>query len=180
MVLEVRPSLLGFENGTRGPEHVEGCQQGSHTDSAFGIGGSMDRYIKVIPTPTTTAPKKMPDRTLSEDVRIISDLRLPNLFCAKSDFPEIAITDLRAISGRAISLRRTWHRTPHMLQERHRLRIQENPRASRYEYNTMRRISTQTLWYRRSILYDVYDPPFWVAWKPVVLFCRGRRGYRSP
>ena len=71
-----------------------------------------DRYVKVIPTPTTTAPKKMPDRTLPEDVRIISDLRLPNLFCAKSDFPEITITDLRAIAERAISLRRTWPHNP--------------------------------------------------------------------
>ena len=72
----------------------------------------VDRYVKVIPTPTTTAPEKMPDRALSEDVRIISDLRLPNLFCTKSDFPEITITDLRAIAERVISLRRTWPHIP--------------------------------------------------------------------
>ena len=33
-------------------------------------------------TATTTVLKKLPDRTVSADIRIVSDLRLPNLFCA--------------------------------------------------------------------------------------------------
>ena len=72
----------------------------------------VDKHAKAIQTPTTTAHKKMPDRTVSKDVRIISDLRLPNIFCTKSDFPEIAITDLREAAGRVISLGMTWHHIP--------------------------------------------------------------------
>ena len=37
----------------------------------------------LIPTTTTTVAKKLPDRTISTDVRSIPDLRLTNLFCVK-------------------------------------------------------------------------------------------------
>ena len=36
-----------------------------------------------IATPTTTAQKRLPDRTMSDDFRIISDLRFPNLFVSR-------------------------------------------------------------------------------------------------
>ena len=71
----------------------------------------VDAHVMVIPAPMKTTRKKMPGRTISEDVRIIFDLRLPNLFCTKSDYPDIAITDLREAAERVIALRRTW---PHI------------------------------------------------------------------
>ena len=62
----------------------------------------------LIATPTTTALKKLPGRSISNDFRIISDLRYTNLFCAKSDFPEVKITDICLIAERAVSVKRKW------------------------------------------------------------------------
>ena len=49
-------------------------------------------------TPTTTAQKRMPDRTLSTDFRIIPDLRYANLFCLKEEYPELKMTDIEQIA----------------------------------------------------------------------------------
>ena len=70
-----------------------------------------DTHVMVIPFSINTTPGKMPDRAISDEVRTIFDLRLPNLFCAKSDYREVDITDIREIAERVIALRRTW---PHI------------------------------------------------------------------
>ena len=62
----------------------------------------------VMATPTTTAVKKLPDRTVSTDVRIISDLRLPNLYCDKNSYPPVYLADISEIAERAVMLKRTW------------------------------------------------------------------------
>ena len=62
----------------------------------------------MIPAPTTTVLKKLPDRTISTDVRIISDLILANMFCAKADYPEIHLADIGEIAARAVTPKRTW------------------------------------------------------------------------
>ena len=62
----------------------------------------------VMATPTTTALKKLPGRTVSTDVRIISDIRLPNLFCDKNSYPPVHLADISEIAERAVMLIRTW------------------------------------------------------------------------
>ena len=44
-------------------------------------------------SPTTTALKKLPGRSISTDFRGVSDHLLANLFCVKSDYPENKMTD---------------------------------------------------------------------------------------
>ena len=65
----------------------------------------------LIPTPATTAVEKLPDRTISADVRIISDLRLTNLLFAKEDYPAAHMTNKVEIAEGAVSSRRTWPQT---------------------------------------------------------------------
>ena len=62
----------------------------------------------IIATPTTTVQKKLPDRTMSDDFRIISDLRLPNLFCEKDDYREVKKADIRQIAERAVAMKLKW------------------------------------------------------------------------
>ena len=62
----------------------------------------------LIATPTTTAQKRKPDRTLSTDFRIISDLRYPYHFCFKSEYHEVKLTDVGKIAERAIATKRRW------------------------------------------------------------------------
>ena len=62
----------------------------------------------LIATPATTAQKRLPDRTLSTDFRIISDLRYTNLFCDKSDYPEVRVTDMEKIAERLVALEMRW------------------------------------------------------------------------
>ena len=57
----------------------------------------------ILATPTTTAQKRLPDRTLSTDFRIISDLGFPNLSCQKEDFPEVHLADVTKIAERALA-----------------------------------------------------------------------------
>ena len=64
----------------------------------------------IISTPTKTVQKKLPGRTMSGDFGIISDLRLPNLFCEKDDYPEVKMADIRQISERAVSMKMKWPR----------------------------------------------------------------------
>ena len=64
--------------------------------------------VPMIPTPATTVVKKLPDWAISTDVRIISDLRLATMFCEKSDYPDIYLTDISEIAMRAIVIKRTW------------------------------------------------------------------------
>lgn len=62
----------------------------------------------IIPTPTATVAKKLPDRAISTDVRIISDLRLANLFCDRENYQEIHLSDIDEIASRDITIKRTW------------------------------------------------------------------------
>ena len=70
--------------------------------------GAVKPNTPVMATPTTTAVKKLPDRTVSTDVRIISDLRLPNLYCDKNSYPPVYLADISEIAERAVTLKRTW------------------------------------------------------------------------
>ena len=54
-------------------------------------------------TPATAVLKKLPGRAVSTDIRIISDLRLPNLFCAKENYPPAHLTDIMEISEGAVT-----------------------------------------------------------------------------
>ena len=65
----------------------------------------------IIATPTTTVQKKLPGRTMSGDFWIISDLRLPNLFCDKDDYPPVKMTDIRQVAERAVAMKLKW---PHV------------------------------------------------------------------
>ena len=62
----------------------------------------------LIATPTTTAVKKLPDRSISKDFRIISDLRYTNLFRMKSEYPDVQVTDIIQLAERAVSVKRKW------------------------------------------------------------------------
>ena len=70
--------------------------------------GAIPVDMPLIPTPTTTVVKKLPDRTISTDVRIISDSRMANMFRDKTDYPEIYLTDNSEVATRAITTKRTW------------------------------------------------------------------------
>ena len=65
----------------------------------------------LISTPTTTVRKRMPDRTMSDDFRIISDLRYPNFSCDKAGCPEVKTTDIRSIAEKAVAMKTKW---PHV------------------------------------------------------------------
>ena len=60
-----------------------------------------------VPTPATTVVGKLPDRTISTDVRAISDLGTANLVCNKADYPDIQLADIEAIDTREITTERT-------------------------------------------------------------------------
>ena len=45
-------------------------------------------HDQIVCTPSTLVTKKLPDRTLSTDMRLISDVRLVNNFCDKVDYPQ--------------------------------------------------------------------------------------------
>ena len=64
--------------------------------------------VPMIPTPTTTEVKKLPDRAISTDVRIICDLRLANMFRDRADYADIHLTDINEIALRAVTIKRTW------------------------------------------------------------------------
>ena len=66
----------------------------------------------LIATPTTTALKKLPDRSISTDFRLISDLRYTNLFCIKEDFPDAQLTDITRVAERAVTVKRKWPNLP--------------------------------------------------------------------
>ena len=66
----------------------------------------------LIATPTTTAMKKLPGRSISNDFRIISDIRYANLFCIKSDLPDVKLTDIGLIAGGEVALKRKWPNSP--------------------------------------------------------------------
>ena len=66
----------------------------------------------LVATPTTTDQKKLPGRTMSDDFRIISDLRSPNLFCEKNDYPEVKMADMRLIAEKAVGMKTKWPHLP--------------------------------------------------------------------
>ena len=66
----------------------------------------------LIATPTTTAQKRMPGRTLSSYFRIISDLRYTNLFFRKADYPEVKMTDIEKIADKVIATKMRWRGIP--------------------------------------------------------------------
>lgn len=72
----------------------------------------------MISTHTATVQKRLPDRTMSDDFRIISDIRLTNLFCNKSHYPDVKMNDTRWIAEKAVALKT----------KRRRIEIQRNKR----------------------------------------------------
>ena len=55
---------------------------------------------------------------MSDDFRIISDLRFPNLFCFKEDYPEIKMTDIRKVAEKAVAMKLKWPHVPIMCNKR--------------------------------------------------------------
>ena len=54
----------------------------------------------LIDAPTTAAQKRMPDRAISSEFRIISDVGYTNLLCEKDDYPVVRHTDMDSIAER--------------------------------------------------------------------------------
>ena len=62
---------------------------------------SVSDYSSAVCTPSTKVPKRWPDRTTSTEIRLISDVRLVNHYCAKSGYPLCLNHTLGDISHRA-------------------------------------------------------------------------------
>ena len=63
-------------------------------------------------TPPTLPTKKLPDRALSSEIRLISDVRLIGNFCDKSDYPSRINPSLMDIASRVESLDRNFPGAP--------------------------------------------------------------------
>ena len=72
----------------------------------------------LIATPTTTVQKRMLGRTPSTDFRTISDLRYPNMFCTKEDYPEVKMTDIAQIAEQVIATKLRWPGVPVLCNKR--------------------------------------------------------------
>ena len=66
----------------------------------------------LIATPTTTVQKKLHGRAMSDDFRIISNWRFPNLFCEKTGYPEGKMADMRLIAEKAVEMKTKWPHLP--------------------------------------------------------------------
>ena len=63
-------------------------------------------------SPTTTAPKRLPDRTFSDKCRTVSDLRRINLGINTEDFPPIWLHAIKHIAERIIRKKRQYPGVP--------------------------------------------------------------------
>lgn len=61
----------------------------------------------LIATSTMASGKRL-GRSISADFRIESDLRRTNLFCAKSDYPDVHVADIQRIAEREVALKSKW------------------------------------------------------------------------
>ena len=61
---------------------------------------TVTEYDAIMCTPSTLVAKKLPGRTLSTEMRLISDARLINTFCDKTDYPACANPSLVDIAHR--------------------------------------------------------------------------------
>ena len=65
-------------------------------------------FGRIICTPSTLATKKLPGRTLSTEMRLISDVRLINNFCDKNDYPACENPSLVDLAQRVEALGRNF------------------------------------------------------------------------
>ena len=69
-------------------------------------------------TPSTLVTKKLPDRTLSTQMRLISDVRLVDNFCDKTDYPTCLNPTLADLAKRVESLDRNFPGIPRRVTKR--------------------------------------------------------------
>ena len=69
-------------------------------------------FDKIMRTPSTLVAKKLPDRTLSTEMRLIADVRLINNFCDKTDYPACENPSLAGLAQRVGLLDRNSPDTP--------------------------------------------------------------------
>ena len=79
---------------------------------------TISEYDQIACTPSTLVTKKMPDRTLSTDMRLISDVRLINNFCDKEDYPQCINPSLEDIATRVEYLDRCFPGVPRRVTKR--------------------------------------------------------------
>ena len=79
---------------------------------------TVTEYDKIISTPSTLVTKKLPDRTLSTEMRLISDVRLFNNFCDKNDYPGCVNPTLSDLAVRVESLARNFPGVPRKVTKR--------------------------------------------------------------
>ena len=60
----------------------------------------------VISSPTTLAAKRLPDRTISQDKRLIADLRTINMYTNKTDYRLMKVPDIQCLAKRVAMLKR--------------------------------------------------------------------------
>ena len=75
-------------------------------------------YDQIVCTPSTLVTKKMPDRTLSTDMRLISDVRLVNNFCDKVDYPPCINPSLEDLATRVEYIARCFPGIPRRVTKR--------------------------------------------------------------
>ena len=75
-------------------------------------------YDQIACTPSTLVTEKMPDRTLSADMRLIPDVRLVNNFRDKEDYPQCAHPTLTDLATRVAYLDRCFPGVPRRVTKR--------------------------------------------------------------
>ena len=83
------------------------------------VAGGVD---PVISTPTAMVQKRLRDRTLSDDYRIISDPRFTSLNCVKTDFFEVKLVDIRRAAEKALATKLRWPRVTVLCNKRTSMR----------------------------------------------------------
>ena len=79
---------------------------------------SISEYDQIACTPSTLVTKKLPDRALSTDMRLISDVRLVNNFCDKEDYPRCINPTLSDLATRVEYLDRCFPGVPRRVTKR--------------------------------------------------------------
>ena len=69
-------------------------------------------FDHIICAPSTLATKKLPGRTISTEMRLISDVRLVNNFCDKTDYPACENPSLADLAQRVEALDRNFPGVP--------------------------------------------------------------------
>ena len=79
---------------------------------------TITEHDKIVCTPSTLVTKKLPGRTLSTEMRLISDVRLVNNFCDKNDYPACENPTLADLVQRVEMLDRNFPGVPRRVTKR--------------------------------------------------------------